>query len=234
MDRRERFHDPEEQARVTVEGELAHVWTAIPGIIQAVNNALGPASMTVDVQPTINGRVYQKDGSYLSVQLPPLLDCPIAWQGGGGATLLFPIAPGDEALVILAARCIDGWWSTGTVCDAPELRMHNLSDGFALVGVRSKPRAYALPTTGARLTSDDGSTYIELQPGAQIIKAVAPGGLNLNGVTISASGNIVAPGTIQGTTLTGTTQVVAGSGGTAVHLTTHGHPANNTAPNPGS
>jgi protein gp138 len=229
MDRRERFYDEEETTRASDDGRLTRVWTALPGIVHAVNNAMGPNSMTVDVQPTINGRVRQPDGTYIYVQLPILTDCPIQWQGGGGVTLTFPIAEKDECLVIIASRCIDGWWATGTVCNPPEIRMHNLSDGFALVGVRSRPRAYAIPSTGARLTADDGNSYIELQPGPKIVKVVAPGGINLNGLVIDSSGNASSPGTI-----TAATNVVAGSGGSAVHLVSHTHPSNGAPPTPGS
>ena len=41
--------------------------------------------------------------------------------------------------------------------------MHDLSDGFAVVGFRSKPRVLSnVSTTAAQLRTDDGSTFVEI------------------------------------------------------------------------
>jgi hypothetical protein len=57
---------------------------------------------------------------------------------------------------------------------------------------------------------------------------------NLNGVGIDAAGNITTTGNITGATVTGNTEVVAKTGGAAVHLSTHNHPADGDPPTPGS
>jgi len=213
------------------EAMISRVWTALPGVIQSVTNG----GNTVEVQPAINGRIRQLDGTYKPIQMPKLVDVPICWQGGGGATWTFPIAVGDECLVVFASRCIDSWWQNGFAAPAgqkgadgkpvnvlnnpPEYRLHNLSDGFAIVGVRSKKRAFAtFDTTTARLRTDDDSCYVEFDPINKKVKIVASGGVTINNVTFDSSGNVVSPQTI-----TGQTQVVAGTGGSAVHLTTHTH-----------
>jgi len=234
------------------ESMISRVWTALPGVIQAVTNN----GNTVEVQPAINGRVRQLDGTYKPIQMPKLVDVPICWQGGGGATWTFPIATGDECLVVFSARCIDSWWQNGFVGppnvqdskgnyvgpkgadgkavnplnDPPEFRMHNLSDGFAIIGVRSMSRAFdTFDTTTARLRTDDDSCYVEFDPVNKKVNIVAPGGISLNGVTIDTNSNLTSPATI-----TGQTQVVAKTGGSAVHLSTHGHPSNGQPPTPGS
>lgn len=239
--------DPEETLRSAIETMLSRVWTALPGVVQAVTNS----GNTLEVQPVINGRVQQLDGTFKSIQMPKLVDVPILWQGGGGATWTFPVAKGDECLLIFSSRCIDQWWKGGfqtptgilgadgkpmnPANDPPIYCMHNLSDGFALVGVRSKSRALTgFNTTTARLRTDDNSGYLDFDPVNKKLTAVFSGGITLNNVTIDSSGNIVSPGTIQGTTVTGTTQVVAGQGGSAVHLTSHTHPSNGAPPTPGT
>lgn len=242
MDRRERVHDPEETLRMAFEAMISRVWTALPGVVQAVTNG----GNTVEVQPAINGRVRQPDGTYKPIQMPKLVDVPICWQGGGGATWTFPVTNGDECLVVFSSRCIDSWWQNGFVVptggkgadgkpvnvlnNPPEYRLHNLSDGFAIVGVRSKSRAFAsFDTTTARLRTDDDSCYIEFDPVNKKVKIVASGGITLNGVTIDTNSNVVSPATI-----TGQTQVVAGTAGSAIHLTTHTHtdPQGGTVPAP--
>jgi len=210
MDRRERYQNEEETLRLAMASLQARVWTALPGIVQSFD----AAKMTCRVLPTINGRARNPDGTYRSVAMPTLLDCPVMFPGGGGATLTFPVKAGDECLVVFSSRCIDAWWSSGKALDPPEYRMHNLSDGFALVGVRSQPRAFAVNTSKVELRSDDGATYVQLDPAGKVVKVTAPNGINLNGVTIDSSGNLNCPATV-----TATTDVVGGG----KHLKTHTH-----------
>jgi hypothetical protein len=93
--------------------------------------------------------------------------------------------------------------------------MLNLSDGFALVGVRSKKRAFAnFDSAVARLRTDDDSAYLEFNPEAKTFTMVASGGITLNGVTIDSFGNVGSPATV-----TATTDVVGGG----KHLKTHVH-----------
>lgn len=208
MDRRERFSTDEEVLRIAMRALQARLWTALPGIVERFD----ASRMTVDVQPTINGRAVGSDGAVSSMQMPVLLDCPVLWQGGGGATFTFPVAAGDECLVIFSARCIDAWWERGGMQDVRDIRMHNLSDGFALVGVRSLPRAFDVNTTAAELRSADGATFVRLDPTGQVVQITAPGGINLNGVMIDASGNVQTSATI-----TAGTDVVAAGVSVANH-----------------
>ncbi|MGO4678219.1 hypothetical protein AB4Z40_35770, partial [Bosea sp. 2YAB26] len=48
-----------------------------------------------------------------------------------------------------------------------ERRRHDLSDGFAIIGVWSQPRALSdYSTSAAQLRTDDGSARITLRPNA--------------------------------------------------------------------
>ena len=165
MDRRERIHDPVEANRAAMDGRMAQVWTALPGVVQAFN----PTAMTVSVQPAIKGRVTRPDGAVESVALPLLVDVPVIFPSGGGFTLTFPVAAGDDCLVVFASRCMDAWWQSGGVQEPLEARMHDLSDGFALVGPFSQPRALdGVSTDNVQLRTDDGATYLEIQPGGKV------------------------------------------------------------------
>lgn len=231
MDPLERQFDPEEMTRRALEARLARVWTCLPCIVESFNRQ----KMTVEVVPAINGQRKKADGTFVSYPMPKLVDIPVHYPGGAGVTFVFDIAVGDEVLVVFASRCIDSWWAQSGTGDAPEFRMHNLSDGFALPGIRSVPRVFAVDPGVARLRTDDDSAYFEFNPTAQTMKAVFPGGITLNGVTIDSNGNLVSPQTI-----TGTQEVIAKTGGSAVHLSTHEQSgvqaggANSGAPVPGS
>lgn len=169
MERSERFGDLPTALLKALEGWQAGIWTALPCTIVSFN----AATMTCQAQPLLQGSVRQQDGTIVTVNMPLLLDVPVIFPGGGGFTLTFPIAAGDEALVVFASRCIDSWWQLGPSTDPAgpgrpqaEIRMHDLSDGFAIVGPRSLPRALSsVSTTATQLRSDDGATMVEVSSG---------------------------------------------------------------------
>ena len=165
MRRDERFEDAYKAVQDAITGRLVETWTAMPGIIHAYN----AAAMTVQVQPAVQAQILQPDQTWISISLPLLLDCPVVFPSGGGITLTFPIAVGDECLVVFGSRCIDAWWQNGGVQPQAEIRMHDLSDGFALVGVRSQPRVVPnVSTTTAQLRTDSGSVVLTLDPTGSI------------------------------------------------------------------
>lgn len=184
MDRRELINDPEEALRAAFGSFQAGLWCALPGIIQSFN----AVAMTVVVQPALRAKVRRPNGDIVSVVLPLLVDVPVVFQGGGGFTLTFPVAAGDECLVVFADRCIDAWWQSGGVQAPLEPRMHDLSDGFALVGVRSQPRVLpSVSTTTTQLRSDDGSTFVEVA-GGQVVTVKAPSKVVLDTPIVETTG----------------------------------------------
>ncbi len=195
MDRHQRVHNPAETLKLAMEWKQAQLWTALPGIVARYPGTAG-YPLTIDVQPTIMGLVTDSKGLNSWRQMPIIQDCPLQFQGGGGVTATFPVNAGDECLLIFSARAIDLWFVNGGIQEQVEPRMHNLSDGFALVGVRSVPRSFALDRSAACLITDDGQTYFKLNPTTKAIASQASGGITLNGVTIDQNGNIVTPTTI--------------------------------------
>lgn len=171
--------------REALDGYRAGIWTALPGIIQRFN----PEAMTCEVQVAIKMKVRKQDGTSDSVAIYPLVDCPVQFPAGGQCTLTFPVAAGDECLVVFASRCIDAWWQSGGVQEQAEARMHDLSDGFVLLGFRSKPRVLSdFSTSTTQLRSDDGATCIELDPAGQLVNVKAPGGMVLDTPTVTVTG----------------------------------------------
>lgn len=245
MDPRERYFDPEETLRMALDWRASRIWTLLPCIVTAITRK----SNCLEAQPAINGRIRKQDGTWQLVQLPKVVDCPIQWPGGGGLTLIFPIAVEDEVLILFSARCIDNWFQNGFVSpvgantvnpanNPPEWRMHNLSDGFAIPGVRSSPRGFGnseavvpIDSGVCRLRTDDNTAYWEVNPTAKTLNCVFPGGITLNGVTIDSVSNVVAPGNVTSDkTITGNQEVIAKTGGSAVHLSTHTTPTAPTGP----
>lgn len=159
MLRSERFGDLPTALLKALEGWQSGIWTALPCIIVSFD----AVAMTCVAQPTIQGNIRRPDGSFENVNMPLLLDVPVIFPNGGGFSLTFPIAAGDEALVVFSSRCIDSWWQLGDIHPQSELRMHDLSDGFAIVGPRSQPRVLsAVSTTSSQLRSDAGDVVIDI------------------------------------------------------------------------
>ena len=205
MDRRERLEGGLlEGMLAALDGRQSEMWTALPGIIRKVNLA----AMTVEVEPTVQIR---RRVSWLNtttwVKIPMLVDVPIIYPSGGGYTLTFPITPGDEALVIFASRCIDSWWQLGGVQVQAELRMHSLSDGFAIVGPRSQPRVLNPPplATAVELRSDDQASRIRIEASGKIkvdssasdVEVNAPAGaIKLTAPSIQIVGDVAITGAL--------------------------------------
>jgi phage baseplate assembly protein gpV len=235
MDRRERIADMQESLIAALEGWQAGIWTALPGIVQSFD----PAKMTVAVKPALKAFISGTDGVGTWVEMPLLVDCPVMFPGGGGFTLTFPVAAGDECLMVFANRCIDAWWDSSSVSVQSEMRMHDLSDGFAFVGVRSRPRALSsVSTVNVQLRSDDGSAYVEIQPDHDIHASTtanvlvdcaaatvnASGVVTLNAAQVVVNASTVINGHLQVNGAIDATGDVSGNG-TSLH--THTHPVSN-------
>lgn len=108
---------------------LRNLRVCVPGTVIAYD----PTNRTADIQIAL----LQQNSNGSSSPYPQLLGCPVITLQGGGVSAAFPIAAGDECLIFFADRCVDAWFQTGSPQPLPNFRMHDLSDGFALVGVNS-------------------------------------------------------------------------------------------------
>lgn len=188
----------------TVDAKLKELHTALPGIIVAFD----AAKQTASVQSTIS-RVAHDDSA---TPLPLCVDVPVHFPGGSGYVLTFPVTPGDECLLVFSERAIDGWFESGEVTPPTDYRLHDLSDGFALVGFRSQPKKITnFSTTAVELRSEDASTKVLLR--SDSVELITPDShVKLNGDTcdIKAPGGITLDGPI---TFKGPITTLAGNGG---------------------
>lgn len=201
----ERAPHPELSLRAALEGFGAALRVALPCVVAEFD----PARMTVRAAPAIKARVLG-DLGWESAEMPLLLDVPVVFPGGGGFALTFPVLPGDECLVVFADRCIDSWWQSGGVQEQAAHRLHSLSDGFALVGVRSLPNVLAggVHAGGAELRSDDGAQHIRATGGGWHIL----GDVTVQG-SVTATGDVTGQGTSLHTHVHGGTQPGGGNTG---------------------
>lgn len=237
---------PEGAFDAQIEGRLKNLHTCLPGIIASFD----PVSQTASVQPAIK-RVFTEKGA---TNLPLCVDVPVAFPGGGDFFLTFPVKPGDECILLFSERAIDLWHVGGGAQAPAEYRLHDLSDGIAIVGLNSQPKKIPdFNETDTEFRSRDGETkvqikedgtikqinaggYTELSP-AGTFYVKAPAGITLDGnVTYignmngqagnGGSGNAVLPGT-----LTASVDVVGGGKSLKNHTHTNVQPgAGNSGP----
>jgi len=154
----ERIQDPNEMYKRMSENSAYNLRVASPGIIQSFNSATQTATVQLAIREKIN-----IDGDVSHEEIPPLLDVPVFMPRAGGYCLTLPVSAGDECLVIFGDNCMDAWWQSGGVQNQLEKRRHDLSDGYALIGIWSQPKAISgYSANSAQLRNESGSVMIEL------------------------------------------------------------------------
>ncbi|HDS5695604.1 TPA: phage baseplate protein [Klebsiella pneumoniae subsp. pneumoniae] len=185
---------------------VANARTALPGVILSFD----PDTVTCSVvlcSKSSKPVPYEDISKTESMDFPLLVDLPVVFPRGGGVTLTFPLAEGDECLVVFSDRCIDFWWQNGGVQELVDWRSHDLSDAFVIPGPQSQAKKIGgISTTAAQLRTDDGSAFIELAAGGDIT-ATTTGNATINAPEIILNGNVTINGNLS--------QGMGDSGGTA-------------------
>lgn len=191
MDRLERINDGTASLIEALTGWQAGIWTAMPGTLVSFD----PADTTCSVQVMIQMQVQQADGTQRWETIKPLIKCPVVLPGGGGCVITLPLKPGDEVLVVFAARCIDSWWQSGQIGPQVELRLHDLSDGFAIPGPRSVPKAITNYNGDAiEIRNEAGTLAVTIDPVASMIamkgNVIIQGNLAVTGTMTNNGTNV--------------------------------------------
>jgi hypothetical protein len=187
VDQREFIGDQQEALKAVVEAVLLETWTCLPGIVQSYDEAtklcvVQPSIKLTTLQVNLTPSQNNPQTRPVPITIQPIANVPLVFIGGGGMVLETTPQNGDECLLVFASRNIDGWWSKGGVQLQPVTRRHSLSDGFAIVGPRSKANLFGSLGPGIRLRTVDGSAYVELTP-AGAVNILATGVLAANGGT---------------------------------------------------
>jgi hypothetical protein len=165
MSQLERSDDFEASLRAQILAALLVLHTAMPVQVTGYD----PSNNTATLQPLIKQRIPLPDGTFAWKKLPQLIYCPVIMLSGGlgGFTWCAPPQIGAEGIAIFSNRAIDSWWDRGPggVSDPSripvELRHHDLSDGFVIVGATSRPNTIPGIVPNAQLRSADGTVYLD-------------------------------------------------------------------------
>ncbi len=187
-DAREYFTDTEEALKAMLDGHQAQVWTSFPGIIEEFD----PDQITASVQPAIQARIQAMDGTFSFQNMPLLQDVPVMFSRGGPFELTFPVQSGDECEVWISRQCIDSWWQSGGVQPPAHPRMHDLSDGFCLVGPVSQPKVKAPVSISNVQLRVNGSPILDISE----TTFTFTGNIMVTGGIISTQDVVAGPNTI--------------------------------------
>ncbi len=105
--------------------------------IQSFDPTQQTASATVNYKKTYFKPNAQGVYRATLVDYPQLIDCPVLCLGGGAGSLRFPIAAGDECLVLFNDRDLDVWFQGSSSSAVATPRLHSFSDAIIIVGIRS-------------------------------------------------------------------------------------------------
>lgn len=149
-----------ELIRRAMDARLLDVHTALPGRVRSYD----AAAQTADVEVMIKRSVPTGGDEAAPVleTLPVLPSVPVAFPGGGGCFLTFPMAQGDPVWLVFAERDTSQYRVTGAVSDPGVQATHGLSGAVAFP-CRVGPRSAALSTTeesGAELGKINGTANV--------------------------------------------------------------------------
>jgi protein gp138 len=107
-----------ELLRAAVDAGLEEVWGAAPGTVLSYD----PATQSADVEVGVRRAVPSDRGAPVVERAPVVANVPVAFPGGGGFFVSFPLGVGDRVLLVFADRSIDRYRQTGTSADPGDRR----------------------------------------------------------------------------------------------------------------
>lgn len=139
------------------------------GIVRAFNKDTQRADVEIAYKQV---KEILADGTRVYQEYPLLMDLPVVVLFGGVDFLSLPIQEGDNCLVLFNDNEIDQWAKNGNGGNCSTFRMHDLSDGIALVGIRPLTNSIVgYLANGIRLSHGGGNSQIDLKD--NLIESIA-------------------------------------------------------------
>jgi len=127
-------------ANSIISNALARINKIQVGTIQSFDSSTQRASIQISAQRPVSQDILNNI-TWDTYTL--LIEVPIIIIGGGSSHISFPIQAGDECIVLFNDTDITNWKLLGGSQQLDTYRSHDLSDGFALVGLRNFTRSLA-------------------------------------------------------------------------------------------
>lgn len=173
------------------------------GTIESFNTANQTAEVSINFKRLINNELRE---------YAVLLDVPCVVMNGGGGGISFPIAKGDNCVILFNDRDIDNWYASGAVMEPNSARTHSMSDAIAIVGINSLATSisdYLASGTkiwygGAMIKLENSTITIENGAGGTVVLSggnitVTGAKVDINAAAINLNGVVTAPTVNAGT-----------------------------------
>lgn len=152
-----------------IRAQLALVHTCLPGTIASYDEA----TQTATIAPAVKFKYRKADGTIENYAPPAIPKVPIAFPGGEGWSITWPLAAGDPVTLVFAERSLDEWRTVrGSAHEARDVRRFDLTDAIAIPGGRSPadplpaegydPAALVIRGTLIKLGSSAASDFVAL------------------------------------------------------------------------
>lgn len=139
------------------------------GTIQSFDTSTQLASIKIAYKQIVT---VDESGNKTLQDYPILLECPVMTLFGGVDFMSMPIQEGDSCLVLFSDRDIDYWLNNGDGGIPATGRLHDISDGIAIVGIRSLTNSIGnYLSNGIRLSHGEGNSQIDLKE--DLIESIA-------------------------------------------------------------
>lgn len=107
-------------------------------------------TQTATLQPVVRGRRRTEEGTVEFYALPQLVNVPVEFHSGGGCSITWDLAKGDQGIVRILERSHDEWRTVGGSSTSPQhARRFDLSDATFCPGGRSPSSPLAEVAAGA-------------------------------------------------------------------------------------
>jgi|TARA_R110002012_G_scaffold67939_2_gene176714 hypothetical protein len=163
----------------SIKGQIAIQHNAELGVVKAFNAATAGNGPTADIEMST---LYRRRVEGISeTYSPPMLGkVPVLYS-----RLTFPLAVGDEVLVICIDRGVDTAYENGGTGNEPDgTRQNSLSDAFCIPFAWSKATSAALTHTAATVVLDQGAqTAIHIGNSPGVLDNAARQGDNVSPLT---------------------------------------------------
>lgn len=158
IDIRERFPSLTESVESVVERYMSQFHIALP--VELTEDSDGH---TVSLQPLIKRTVAKPDGTFETIDYPVIPEGSVQFPSGNGITQTHALKKKDQGVYIVASRSIDGWKQQDGEQNQVDSRMHDLSDGFFIPGIRADPRKLQNVSTNSHQTrTDDAQSVVDV------------------------------------------------------------------------
>ena len=190
-----RIADENTQLRESIDRAMSRMNTCIPGIIQSFD----AATQTVEVLPAIKMRTVIDD--IISHQdHPVIIYVPLVFPHVANFGITFPVAAGDECLLVFSQRAIDNWHDLGGVqppdSNAIGCRHHDLTDAFAILAPASVPNVFgAWNTNDLEIRNRSHTTIITVKNNGEV-NITAPTSVTITSPTVHITGDLNVDGDI--------------------------------------